>query len=75
MKIKNINSQSRRDFYADYECEGCGHIDKHKNGYDDYNFHHNVIPNMKCPKCGKSTIDLGMDYRPLETKYPEGYQI
>ncbi len=27
MKIKRILNQYRRDFYADYECESCGHID------------------------------------------------
>lgn len=75
MKIKRIINQNRRDFYADYECEGCGFIEKHKSGYDDANFHHNVIPTMKCPNCGKSTYDLGVDYRPLETKYPEYMQV
>jgi len=68
MKIKTINSQSRRDFYADYECEHCGYIDKHQYGYDDANFHNNVIPNMKCPKCNKIADDK---YRPLSTKYKE----
>ena len=75
MKIKTINDQHRRDFYADYECEGCGHIEKNWPGYDDANFHQNVIPTMVCPKCGESAISLGSDYRPLTTKYPEGFQI
>jgi hypothetical protein len=44
-------------------------------GYDDRNFHDNVIPDMKCPACGKSALDLGVDYRPLTTKYPEGFQV
>lgn len=52
MRIKRIITQHRRDFYADYECENCGHIAKDKSGYDDSNFHQNVIPRMKCPKCG-----------------------
>jgi len=68
MKIKKINSQSRRDFYADYECEHCGNIKKNSSGYDDANFHNNVIPKMKCSKCGKTSGD---DYRPLTTKYKE----
>jgi len=53
MKIKEIIYQHHRDFRADYECEHCGHIEKNKYGYSDYNFYHNVIPNMKCSKCGK----------------------
>jgi len=67
MKIKKITSQSRRDFYAIYECEHCGHT-MWGHGYDDANFHHNVIPGMKCSDCGKTAPD---DYMPLTTKYPE----
>ena len=52
MKINKIISQSRRDFTAEYECEHCGHTHK-GSGYDDANFHQNVIPNMACPSCGK----------------------
>ena len=65
MKIKKITSQNRRDFHAIYECEACGH--EHEGyGYDDDNFHRNVIPTMKCQACGKTA---GEDYRPLTTKY------
>ena len=42
MKIKQIVLQYRRDFTGIYECEHCGHTDK-GNGYDDANFHKNVI--------------------------------
>lgn len=53
MRIKKKISQHRRDFQAVYECEHCGH--EHKDyGYDDHNFHVNVIPNMTCPDCGKT---------------------
>lgn len=52
MKIKTIESQSRRDFNAIYQCEHCGH-EKKGSGYDDANFHNNVIPKMKCENCGK----------------------
>lgn len=67
MKIQRIIAQNRRDFHAVYECEHCketltGH------GYDDANFHSNVIPLMKCKQCGK-TADK--NYRPLATKYTE----
>jgi Zn ribbon nucleic-acid-binding protein len=71
MKIKTITSQSRRDFHAIYICEHCNNEDK-GNGYDDDNFHNNVIPKMKCKKCGKSSPE---NYRALSTKYPEGFQI
>lgn len=79
MKIKEITWQNRRDFSAIYECEFCGHNRK-GTGYDDRYFHDNVIPNMKCGKCGKSTksenevVDNGVvDKTP--TKYPEGFQV
>jgi transcription elongation factor Elf1 len=71
MKIKTITSQSRRDFRAVYECEHCGH-ERSGRGYDDANFHQNVIPAMKCEKCEKSAGD---DYRPLATKYPAGMTV
>ena len=71
MRIKNIIYQNRRDFKAEYECEHCGNIIIDR-GYDDRNFHQNVIPNMSCDKCGKTADD---NYRPLATKYPDEYQI
>ena len=71
MKIKAILSQHRRDFSAEYECQHCGHIDI-GTGYDDDNFHRNVIPNMSCAKCGKKAPAT---YRPLTTKYLEGEVI
>ncbi len=71
MKIKTIESQSRRDFYAIYECEHCGYTER-GSGYDDANFHQNVIPTMKCKQCGKTADE---NYRPLTTKYPEGMQV
>ena len=74
MKIETITRQSRRDFYAIYECEGCGNKEK-GSGYDDHNFHENVIPNMKCSSCGKSSKELGVDVRPLQPKYPSWMQI
>jgi len=67
MKIKTIKSQSRRDFTAIYECEHCG-ATVEGYGYDDANFHQNVIANMACNQCGKKASD---DYRPLVTKYAD----
>lgn len=74
MKIKQILSQNRRDFSAIYICEKCGHEEK-DGGYDDANFHNNVVPSMICKNCGESSISLGVDIRPLAPKYPEGFQI
>ena len=71
MKIKTILNQSRRDFTAIYECESCGHT-KNGYGYDDGNFHQNVIPAMKCEKCGEKSPE---EYRPLTTKYPDSQTI
>lgn len=71
MRIKEITSQSRRDFRAVYECEHCG-ATKNGHGYDDDNFHRNVIPAMTCAKCGKTAAET---YRPLATKYPAGMQV
>ena len=71
MKIQHIISQHRRDFTAMYECEHCGH-EKEGRGYDDRNFHANVIPAMKCGECSKTAAD---DYTPLATKYPDGMSV
>jgi len=65
MKITKIISQHRRDFRAIYKCEHCN-FTYEGSGYDDNNFHRNVIPNMKCKECGCKATD---DYRPLTTKY------
>lgn len=71
MKIKKILSQHRRDFRAIFECEHCN-AEYEMGGYDDANFHQNVIPTFICRECGKRAPE---DYRALTTKYPEGYQI
>ena len=65
MKIKTITLIYRRDFTAIYECEHCGATEE-RGGYDDRNFHENVIPVMKCGDCGKTADNT---YRPLATKY------
>lgn len=68
MKIKEILDQHRRDFTAIYECEHCG-SQMRRQGYDDANFHQNVIPKMKCTYCG---LTAAKNYRPLQPKYAEG---
>jgi hypothetical protein len=71
MKIKEIKSQTRRDFRAIYVCEHCGYECEGR-GYDDDYFHSKVIPDMVCKKCGKKASD---NYRPLAAKYPEGMEV
>ena len=65
MKIKKIVDQNRRDFTAIYECEHCG-ATRDGCGYDDSNFHNNVIPAMICKSCGKAA---DQDYRPFSPRY------
>jgi hypothetical protein len=71
MKITKILTQHRRDFTAQTVCEHCGHEQKIE-GYDDDNFHRNVVPNIKCNACAKKA-PLGA--RPFGTKYPEGLTV
>lgn len=71
MRIKEITYQNRRDFKAIFECEHCGATSKEW-GYDDRNFHENVIPNMVCKQCGKKSPD---SYRPLKPRYSPWLQI
>ena len=75
MKIKKLISQHRRDFTALMECEFCGYQEMDDSGYDDRYYHDNVIPNIKCSKCGESTISKGGKIEKTTTRYPEGYQI
>lgn len=72
MKIKNIISQHRRDYVATMICEHCGHEQLDKGGYDDRNYHVNIIPRIKCNECGEVAPK---EYRPLTTKYPEGFVV
>ena len=72
MKIKNIISRNRRDFWAIYECEHCGHETEKESGYDDNYFHREVIPSKTCPKCKKKGSD---EYVPMKTKYPSDLQL
>jgi len=72
MRIKKKLDQIRRDFWAIYVCEHCGHETEKKGGYDDNYFHHNVIPEMECPKCGKKAPE---DYKPQATRYPDSLTL
>lgn len=75
MIIKKKLRQHRRDFTAIYECEHCGYTHE-GSGYDDANFHDNVIPDRKCPKCGESSNSKRSDKTiKRKTKYPEGMTV
>lgn len=74
MKIFEVLSCHRRDFSAVLKCEGCGAQQTINYGYDDRNYHDNVIPAMKCENCGKSRIDLGITQEPTKTKY-EAWEV
>lgn len=69
MKVIKRYNQHRRDLYIDMECENCGATDTYKSAYDDDNFWINVVPNFKCPSCGKSSKDLGLEPEDTHTKY------
>lgn len=71
MKIQKIISQHRRDFSAILVCEHCGATDT-CNGYDDANYHQNVIPKRKCKVCGKIAPET---HRPLAPKYDDSVTI
>ena len=72
MIIDKILNQSRRDFTAIYRCEHCDETVQ-KRGYDDDNFHRNVVPNMSCESCGKKADSD--TFRPWGTKYPAGQVV
>jgi len=54
VKIRKIGWQSRSDFYATVECEHCNAIVTDWSGYDDHNYHANVMPKFHCASCGKN---------------------
>ena len=71
MKVINRYNQHRRDLHIDMKCENCGSEKTYTSAYDDSNFWVNVVPNFKCDKCGKSSIDLDSDLSEdnISTKY------
>jgi hypothetical protein len=75
MKIKQIISQHRRDFIAKIICENCGYEELLTTGYDDRNYHDNVIPQMKCNACGLSRHELGIKGQYFQTQYPQGVTV
>ena len=74
MELKEKVSQYRRDTRIILSCQSCGHVTPEFTGYDDDNYYVNVIPNMKCEKCRKSSVDLGIKNKPVKLKY-EPWQV
>ena len=69
MKLKEKVSQYRRDTRIILECQSCGYVMPEFTGYDDDNYYVNVIPNIKCTQCGKSSTDLDIINEPVKTRY------
>jgi hypothetical protein len=56
-------------------CEFCNNESLNEYGYDDRFYHDEVIPNMECNQCNKSTKSEGCEILVTPTKYPEGFQV
>ena len=54
MQLTKMKNKIRNDFTGVYVCEFCK-FQEESYGYDDNDFHRNVIPKMKCKACKKST--------------------
>jgi hypothetical protein len=57
VKLIEVTWQHRYDFEGIAQCEFCQHKQKLARGYDDANFHINVIPAIECASCGKRTTE------------------
>lgn len=55
MRIEKITNQIRNDIYGVLRCD-CGGEQKFV-GYDDANYHRNVVPTIKCKVCGRTERD------------------
>ena len=75
MKVVKRYNQHRRDLTIDLQCENCGNKKIVTSAYDDTNYWVNVVPNMRCSECEKTSKELGSVIENIGTKYPEGYQI
>jgi len=52
MKTIEFCWMHRYDYEALCECEHCGNK-QYMRGYNDANFHNNVVPKVRCHKCNK----------------------
>ncbi len=57
MRIIEKTWQHRNDFEAILECNHCGSFQTMSNGYDDRNFHVNVLPAIRCRTCEKRGVE------------------
>lgn len=64
MRIKEITDRLSNDIFGILECEHCGATRKFT-GYDDENYHKNVLPSFCCNKCGRNRLGE----RPNASKY------
>lgn len=71
MKVTRRFNQIRRDLSIDLECESCGNKETYGGAYDDRNFWDNVVPEMECGNCGKSTKDLEEKVEFMPTRYAQ----
>jgi len=71
MKVIRKYNQFRRDLECDLECESCGNKKTLTSAYDDRNYWDNVVPNIKCENCGKSSNDLGAPKEYVPTRYAD----
>lgn len=55
MEITKTYNWISRDFWFDCKCEHCGTEEKNISGYGDSYYYNEVIPAMKCNKCGESS--------------------
>lgn len=58
MHIQRYTFQLRNDFSAVIQCPHCMFTTELKGGYNDANYHNNVLPAMKCENCGHSERDV-----------------
>lgn len=72
MRIEQITHQHRRDFTAILVCEHCGNKKIVNDGYDDDNYHQNVVPKIICLKCGEKAPET---FVPLQPKYDPSFVI
>lgn len=53
MKLEEVTWQNSNDFKGILRCEHCDSTQFMDYGYQDDNFHNNVIPAIVCISCGK----------------------
>lgn len=74
MKLYEKTWQHRYDFDGVLQCEFCGMFQTLKHGYDDSNFHNNVIPAIKCLACDKRSTDSTLD-KITDPGYQDGVRV